>query len=370
MEALELAQSECGSDILVVETKRIKEETPTSKALYEVTVGIKEDIDNPSVYKLKEYKECDQTVSSSKDFQAVKKEISDLSEKIKNLQEILIYDSAKSIKNIDIPKEFLVSYKKMLHNEISNKYLQQIISLTKTYMPESMKQNPNSVNEYFKLLLSKMLHVKKEEPFKEQKVMMLVGPTGVGKTTTLAKLASRWAYLSEKKYKVGIITLDTYRIGAYEQLFHYARMMRLRVKDVVDVEDFNEILESFKDCDVVLVDSAGGSPRDKQKLGILKAVLEKSVQKIDVSLVLSAGVKLDDLKDIYDGYSFLGIDNLIFTKFDETKKYGNVFSFFCEIEQPLSYVSVGQDVPYDLHEASGDFLSTCIFEGLKEEYVR
>ena len=95
---------------------------------------------------------------------------------------------------------------------------------------------------------------------------MLVGPTGVGKTTTLAKLAARFAYGNEKRYKTGIITLDTYRIGAVEQLFQYAKMMKLPILDVIEVEDFQNAIKQLSYCDVILIDTTGNSQYDKEKL--------------------------------------------------------------------------------------------------------
>ncbi len=144
---------------------------------------------------------------------------------------------------------------------------------------------------------------------------MFVGPTGVGKTTTIAKLAARYSYINDKRSKVGIITLDTYRIGAVEQLFQYAKMMRLPIEDVVDPEDFNGALNSLSHCDVILIDTVGSSQYDNTKLSKLNEFIKRSSFDIDVNLVLSAGVKLEDLRDIYNNFSFLDIDTLIFTKF-------------------------------------------------------
>lgn len=158
-----------------------------------------------------------------------------------------------------------------------------------------------------------------------KRLIMFVGPTGVGKTTTIAKLAARYSYLKERREKVGIITLDTYRIGAVEQLFQYAKMMRLPIEDVVDPSDFNAALRSLSHCDVILIDTVGSSQYDKEKLMKLNRFIHNSEYQIDVNLVLSAGSKLEDLKDIYKNFSFLDIDTLVFTKFDETKVFGTVF---------------------------------------------
>ena len=212
-----------------------------------------------------------------------------------------------------------------------------------------------------------MLPCRKELNDKKQRIMMLVGPTGVGKTTTLAKLAARFAYGNEKRYKTGIITLDTYRIGAVEQLFQYAKMMKLPILDVIEVEDFQNAIKQLSYCDVILIDTTGNSQYDKEKLERLDKFLKHSGAKIDVNLVLSAGSKVEDLIEIYNGFSFLEIDTLIITKFDETKIFGNVFSLIYETNTPVSYFSVGQEVPDDLVEAKSEFLVECVFDGFTKQ---
>ncbi len=169
---------------------------------------------------------------------------------------------------------------------------------------------------------------------------------------------------------MGIITLDTYRIGAVEQLFQYAKMMKLPIEDVVEPNDFNDALNSLNHCDVILIDTVGSSQYDKQKLSKLSEFIQRSSFDIDVNLVLSAGSKLDDLRDIYNNFSFLNIDTLIFTKFDETKVFGTVFSLIYETNRPVSYFSIGQEVPDDIMAASSDFLVDCILEGFDANRIK
>jgi flagellar biosynthesis protein FlhF len=207
----------------------------------------------------------------------------------------------------------------------------------------------------------------REVPRGSKKLIMFVGPTGVGKTTTIAKLAARFSYIKEKRDKVGIITLDTYRIGAVEQLFQYAKMMKLPIEDVVDPADFNSALQSLSHCNVILIDTVGSSQYDKDKLAKLNQFVKNSEYEIDVNLVLSAGSKLEDLKEIYKNFSFLNIDTLVFTKFDETKAFGTVFSLIHDIDRPVSYFSVGQEVPDDIVVANSDFLVECMLNGFKRK---
>jgi flagellar biosynthesis protein FlhF len=197
----------------------------------------------------------------------------------------------------------------------------------------------------------------KEEDFSIPKIMMLVGPTGVGKTTTIAKLAARYAYLLDKQYKVALLNLDSYKVGAIEQLEHYAKIMQVEHISIDSSDSFKERLEELDGYDVVLVDTAGMSPYDTQKfIQTVEYVKTESERKIEVNLVLSATVKYEDMEDIYENFSFLNLDSLIISKFDETKHFGTLLNFMLLYKLPMSYFSTGQEVPDDLMFADKEFL--------------
>ena len=133
-------------------------------------------------------------------------------------------------------------------------------------------------------------------------------------------------------------------------------MMKLPILDVIEVEDFANAIKQLNHCEVILIDTTGNSQYDKEKLARLDKFLKSVDAQIDVSLVLSAGSKIEDLLEIYNGFSFLDIDTLIITKFDETKIFGNVFSLIYETRTPVSFFSVGQEVPDDITVAKSEFL--------------
>jgi len=196
-----------------------------------------------------------------------------------------------------------------------------------------------------------------EEDLSTPKVMMLVGPTGVGKTTTIAKLAARYAYLLDRPYKVALLNLDSYKVGAIEQLEHYADIMQIEHISVSSVEGFKENLEALAEYDVILIDTAGMSPYDTQKfIRTVEFVNTESERKIEVDLVLSATVKYEDMEDIYKNFSFLNLNSVIISKFDETKHFGTLLNFMLLYKLPMSYFSVGQEVPDDLLLANKEYL--------------
>ncbi len=200
---------------------------------------------------------------------------------------------------------------------------------------------------------------------------MLVGPTGVGKTTSIAKLAARYSFLMQKKHKVGLVVLDTYRIGAVEQLMQYARMMKLGIETVVDPPEFASALNSLRYCDYILIDTMGSSPYDKGKIEKIYECLEANDTEftVDVVLVMPSSIKYEDLKATYDNFETLNIDTMMFTKLDETRGFGNIFSLAYETKKPISYFSVGQEVPEDLVCASSDFLVDCLLHGFNRSKV-
>ncbi len=341
---------------------------PNESVLLNISAAAKEisTIANVNIDDVKD-KESSIPNGMNKKIDDVVKQVSVLSEKIGLITDMIWDEKAPNRNNLSIPPEFASIYKLAKQSGMKDEHLEAIMQTTLENLPVSMKSNPAAVKRYFYSLLRNMLPCRKEPNDKKQRIMMLVGPTGVGKTTTLAKLAARFAYGNEKRYKTGIITLDTYRIGAVEQLFQYAKMMKLPILDVIEIDDFQNAIKQLNYCDVILIDTTGNSQYDKEKLERLDKFLKHSGAKIDVNLVLSAGSKVEDLIEIYNGFSFLDIDTLIITKFDETKIFGNVFSLIYETNTPVSYFSVGQEVPDDLVEAKSEFLVECVFDGFTKQ---
>lgn len=293
----------------------------------------------------------------------LRSELNRINDKIKLIQNMFWEEKGPQSSGLMIPHEFAEIYRIARNSGLANEHLEKIMQLTLELMPIKMRENSVLVKRYFREVLRKMIFCRNENAT-ARSIMMFVGPTGVGKTTTIAKLGAR-ASQSSHKNKVGIITLDTYRIGAAEQMAFYAKRMKASFDTVRDIPEFLRALDSMKFCDCVLIDTVGSSQHDMAKLETLKSFVNAEPNiKIDVNLVMSATTKYEDLRDIFSTFSTLGIDTLVFTKLDETRAYGNIFSLAYETKKPTSYFSIGQIVPDDIRAASSDFLVDCLLDGL------
>lgn len=368
--ALRKAQEECGEEAIVISTKKISD--PNSKKnMYEVVVALEDEQDTLPAKKRQDFTKKIITSNSKlkdSDFSAkvydFKEEILKMQDAIEQVQKS-IWDPKSQLYDLTIPPEFVDIYNLFESNEFDQEMTYTIMKKTIKQLPVGMKSNPQKINDFFKLILRRIIPIKNEIPLRkhQRKIMMMVGPTGVGKTTTIAKLAARYAYKLGENYKVGIVTLDSFRVGAIEQLQAYTSIMRLPLEVVKKPEDLVESLLRLKDCNYIFIDTAGSSQYDVDKIEIInefqKKVDELPIEKI---LVLPANVKQSDLMDIYTNYSRLNIDYLTFTKLDETKSFGNLISFAHKTKKSITYISIGQNVPDDLIVSDSSFLIKCFMQ--------
>jgi len=203
-------------------------------------------------------------------------------------------------------------------------------------------------------LLSRRIPVVKKDPILEGGVFALVGPTGVGKTTTIAKLAARYATRHGVR-DIALVTTDHYRVGAQEQLFTYGRLLGVPVHTAASGEELRKILFQLSDRKLVLVDTAGLSPRDSQ-LAAQFAELHTSRTPMRVLLTLSATQQAGDLEDIVRRFAAAKPQACVLTKLDEATRIGGALSTLIRHKLPVAYVTDGQRVPEDLHPARVDQL--------------
>jgi flagellar biosynthesis protein FlhF len=189
------------------------------------------------------------------------------------------------------------------------------------------------------------------------RVVALVGPTGVGKTTTIAKLAANF-HLKEKR-RVGLITVDTYRIAAVEQLRTYADIIDLPMEVVSTPKEMRQAVARMSDMDLVLIDTAGRSPKDEVRLQELRAFLTEAGTD-EVHLVLSSVTAWRTLEHTATQFAAVGTTSLILTKLDETNGLGNVLPVLRSSHLPLSYLTDGQNVPDDIEIATCAHLANLV----------
>ena len=241
-------------------------------------------------------------------------------------------------------------YRQLLDNEVDEKYANQIIGEIELGLKKESNIDSILAGIYQKIILKLGQPKIIEAEEKKTKLVFFMGPTGVGKTTTIAKLASYFKL--EKKLKVALITCDTYRIAAVEQLRTYANILDVPLQVVYTIEEFNSAVKGYKDYDLIFVDTAGRSHKNNEQCNeILHFVndcqIDENVEK-ETFLVLSAATKYKDLLNINQVFSTLKNYSIIFTKLDETTCLGNILNMKLHTGLQLSYVTSGQAVPDDI----------------------
>ncbi|MCR4930705.1 MAG: flagellar biosynthesis protein FlhF [Lachnospiraceae bacterium] len=235
----------------------------------------------------------------------------------------------------------------LIDNEVDEDYVEEIVEEAKSRLKSNTPMDTVLSHIYQRLIL-RFGEPKIIEPAqKNPKVIFFVGTTGVGKTTTIAKIASK---LFVAGNKVALFTSDTYRIAAAEQLRSYANIMSVPFRIIYTIDDFEDGLETFKDYDYILIDTVGHSHKNQELKVDMKKFIDYSKEKTEteVYLVLAASTKMKDLIHIADSYKEISDYRLIFTKLDETYSFGTIFNLRLHTNAPLSYVTYGQNVPEDI----------------------
>ncbi|MFS8651960.1 MAG: AAA family ATPase, partial [Caldibacillus sp.] len=191
------------------------------------------------------------------------------------------------------------------------------------------------------------------QPQHQKKYLCLIGPTGVGKTTTLVKIAAH--FVLERKEKISLITIDTYRIGAVEQLKTYGEILNVPVHVCYEKSDFNRALAHSAHCDRVLIDTVGRNYFETEHVKDLLRWFD-GYDEMETYFVLSLTMKEDDARKVYEQFTHVPIDGFIFTKFDETRSFGSLYNLPLAFEKPVAYVTTGQEVPDDIVKAKPEWI--------------
>lgn len=332
-EALTRARYELGPDAVIVTQRVVKDGkwfNPFKKRMLEVTFALEdkpvekeEPVKEPEEEALETFQEALKTRLQEDQVQLSREE-----EVLPDREPVSIDKDPLYLHAGDDVRKRLESYR-MLHNKGDGKL------------------TSSERREFFNIVM-------KESPFGRNKelsrINVLVGPTGVGKTTTIAKLAAG-EHLGKSR-KVGLVTMDTYRIGAVQQLKTYAEILQVPFHVANNPEEMKEKLDLMQDCDMILVDTLGTSPKDMNKLVEIKKNLNAMGEGISTYLVLSLSTDRDSIDSILERYRLLKYDGMVITKVDEVENTRNLWHLVDRNTVPVQYFCHGQDVPEDIKEAT------------------
>lgn len=251
-------------------------------------------------------------------------------------------------RNDELKKFRQLVYDTMVENEVDEKYLEKVMEEIDKIQKPNMPFDYLLASIYQRMILKFGKAEEEAEVSQKPRIITFIGPTGVGKTTTIAKIASR--YVVDQKKQVAMLTLDTYRIAAAEQLRTYANILMVPFRVAYTEEELAAAIQDFQDYEYILVDTPGHSPQNTEQLGNLKRMLDqiKQVEECRFYLVLSATTKYRDLIKIADSYRQIADYQLIFTKLDETEALGNLLNMRLYTDTTIAYVTHGQNVPDDI----------------------
>lgn len=276
--------------------------------------------------------------------------VEELNKQITNMNTNLASSSGETHENILKIEELLEK------NEFTMSYIKMIEEKIRSHFSLDELDDFNLVERYVVDWIGESIIISPETVFRPPHVVIIIGPTGVGKTTTLAKLAANTILDAKNRNlprpEICIFTIDSMRVGALEQLSRYCNIMKQKVLKAEKTEDVKEIYEEYKDhTDYIFVDTGGYSPNDATHIGLMKDVLDVNM-KPDVYLSVTASTKASDLKTIFRNYEPLGYQSVIVTKCDETKQFGNIISVLWERQKAISYITDGQHVPRNIRKAT------------------
>ncbi len=279
-------------------------------------------------------------------------------QEIREMMEVLYAESPGA----GLPAEFAPHYRTLIERGVARKVAAVLIGGVVKNSDLNLMREQRVFLERLHMEIRKVIHGTGGLSLQGGacRVVALCGPTGVGKTTNLAKLAAYYAV--RERARVALITTDTYRVAATDQLKVYANIIGLPMKVVQDPKEMADALRAFHNYDLVLVDTAGGSQFNLEQINELKGVLI-SARPHETLLVMSASTPLDDMRNIVSNFKCCNPSAVLFTKVDETRQYGALLSVMAESGLPLSYLSTGQNVPDDICIASPAMVANLILEG-------
>lgn len=353
-EAMFKLKKEFGSDAVVLHTRKIKHPGFLGffkKNIVEVVAALEdekeiENKENRGHYNnSKISKKREDTYSNNTSVNdSVNDELSREMRTIKKMMEGLVGTIDSSSKK-ELPNELSSIQEILIKNGVDKEVANEILRSIDEQVNLSNK-DMQTIKEIVRINIDEYLDEPEPITFNgKQKVIFFIGPTGVGKTTTLAKIAANISL--QYKHSVGLITADTYRIAAVEQLKIYAEILNLPLKVIYDLKDIYKAMSNFKEKDVILVDTAGRSHKNKVQMEELKELIQ-SVNNKEIYLVINATTELKTINSIMKEYEAIDDFKIIFSKIDEADNIGVILNTKYHFKNKLSYMTTGQNVPDDI----------------------
>ncbi len=287
---------------------------------------------------------------------------------IKQMKKLLEVTTAA---NEDIPKglttNFIWPYTYLINQEVTPLLAEEIVlQVQQNLEAEEMEEHAHLIkDELHKEIVQRLKAIEKSTFTYDEHIVHFIGPTGVGKTTTLAKIAAK-AKL-EKNKRVAFITTDTYRIAAIEQLKTYARILEVPIEVAYTKEEYDEAIQKLSGYDQIYVDTAGRNYRETSFVKDLTALIDRPNNDQATMLVLSLSSKSNDIEAIYHQFNNLPNQSIIFTKVDETRQFGSLLNISLHEERQIAFLANGQDVPNDVMVSTPEVISSYLLSGYDDE---
>lgn len=360
-EAISLMKAELGDEAVILSTRVIEGDARLGKhKLFEVTCGMEDDYDSsPKV-------EPQKTVRPKAEPKNFETELKKLTQKIYGVSSeepaekpVTKANKKNNIEIIPAKNELKEIADTLLDRDIDKNVVNTIIEQLNRY---SAFLTPDNIDNYVISTISSMISTSKFEVKKSQKpkVISLIGPTGVGKTTCIAKLAVISKILH--KLDVGLISIDTYRLGALDQLRIFSEVSNIDLLIAYEPSEMPKMLSKFKKKDLVFIDTVGRSQKNTTLLKGIKDFIDV-VNTDEIYLVLNTTSSTKTMFDVANKFKFLNFNGLIFTKLDEAVTYGNILNVSNKFNVPIKYLTNGQVIPDDILAAEPEFIANMIYTG-------
>ncbi len=354
---------EMGGEAVILGTRVIYGDSKTgSKRMFEITAGIEEE----NIFETAEVDLKKKSLGSKKNYSSELQKLSDKifinpiheKDRVKPKSDLLNPSLNKNT-NSDIEKELKEILDTLFVREVQKPIISTILSQLKQY---KSYLHPSNIDSYVISSIASMIPTYHFEvnAKKKAKTVALVGPTGVGKTTCIAKLAVISKILHN--LDVGLISIDTYRLGAIDQLRIFSEISNIDMLVAYEPADMPKLINSFKKKDIIFIDTAGRSQNNTEQLKQMKEFLT-AANASETYLVLSSTGTTKNMLDVSEKFKLFDYDSVIFTKIDEAAAFGNILNVVSKYDVPISFLSNGQVIPDDILSADPEFIANMIYTG-------